>query len=69
FKSGKKAPQNPWGATTLEWQAPTPPTEFNFEVPPTLYELYNYDDLEEQPDGNWVRKPGSQPASTSSAHH
>jgi cytochrome c oxidase subunit 1 len=69
FKSGKKAPQNPWGATTLEWQAPTPPTEFNFEVPPTLYELYNYDDLEEQADGNWVRNPNAQPASASNGHH
>ena len=22
---GKKAPPNPWGATTLEWQSPSPP--------------------------------------------
>ncbi len=69
FKSGKKAVQNPWGATTLEWQAATPPTEFNFEVPPTLYELYNYDDLEEQPDGNWIRKEGALPASAASGQH
>ena len=69
FKSGKKAVDNPWGATTLEWQAPTPPTEFNFAVPPTLYELYNYDDLEEQPDGNWIRKEGALPASAASGQH
>ena len=69
FKSGKKAGDNPWGGTTLEWQAPTPPTEFNFEVPPTLYELYNYDDLEEQPDGNWIRKEGALPASAASGQH
>ena len=69
FKSGKKAGDNPWGGTTLEWQAATPPTEFNFEVPPTLYELYNYDDLEEQPDGNWIRKEGALPASAASGQH
>jgi cytochrome c oxidase subunit I len=69
FKSGKKAPDNPWGGTTLEWQAPTPPSEFNFDSPPVLYEVYNYDDLEEQPDGNWVRKEGALPASEASGQH
>lgn len=27
---GKKAPDNPWQATTLEWQAPTPPPHGNW---------------------------------------
>jgi cytochrome c oxidase subunit I len=56
FISGKPASDNPWGATTLEWQAPTPPTLYNFETPPVLHELYNYDDLEEVSPDNWVRK-------------
>src|SRR5690606_35274383 len=59
FKSGRKAPRNPWGATTLEWQAPTPPTKFNFpenEPPPTLYEIYDYSDLHYDPEiGGWYR--------------
>jgi len=55
LKLGKKAPQNPWGGTTLEWDAPTPPTTFNFAEPPVLHEIYNYDDLVETEDG-WVRK-------------
>ena len=60
FKNGKAAPRNPWGSTTLEWQAPSPPTKFNFpeeEPPPILYEIYNYDDLAYDPkiDG-WYRK-------------
>lgn len=29
---GRKAPSNPWGGVTLEWQSPTPPPEHNFEI-------------------------------------
>jgi len=29
---GKKAPANPWGGVSLEWQTPTPPPEHNFEI-------------------------------------
>ncbi|MCA9733448.1 cbb3-type cytochrome c oxidase subunit I [candidate division KSB1 bacterium] len=35
---GPKAPQNPWGGTTLEWQIPTPPPLENFDVIPTITE-------------------------------
>jgi cytochrome c oxidase subunit I len=56
LKLGKKAPQNPWGGTTLEWQAPTPPTTFNFTEPPVIHEIYNYDDFVEAPDGGWIRQ-------------
>jgi heme/copper-type cytochrome/quinol oxidase subunit 1 len=35
---GKKAPQNPWEATTLEWvDAPTPPPHGNFLKTPVVY--------------------------------
>jgi cytochrome c oxidase subunit I len=57
LKKGKPASQNPWGGTTLEWQAPTPPTLYNFSSPPVLHEIYNYDDLEEVDEDNWVRRP------------
>jgi cytochrome c oxidase subunit 1 len=64
FIYGEKAPKNPWGATTLEWEAPTPPTVFNFPEPPEIPELYNYDDLVETADGNWERTAptGAKPA-------
>ena len=40
---GKKAPANPWSATGLEWQTPSPPTQFNFEyVPVTVCGPYEY---------------------------
>ncbi len=33
---GKKAPANPWGAATLEWQIPSPPSAENFDTIPTV---------------------------------
>lgn len=40
---GKKAPDNPWGGTTLEWKVETPPTLFNFdEVPKEIPNVYDY---------------------------
>jgi len=34
MKKGKKVTSdNPWGATTLEWQTPTPPPHGNFDKP------------------------------------
>ena len=32
--SGEKAPDNPWGAPTLEWQSTSPPPLENFNKPP-----------------------------------
>ncbi len=37
IKHGEKAGDNPWHATTLEWQTPTPPPHGNFDVPPRVY--------------------------------
>ncbi len=70
LKSGERAKDNPWGATTLEWQAPTPPTLYNFTSPPELKELYNYDDLEERGELDWeyVVKAEGEKSSTSSGH-
>jgi cytochrome c oxidase subunit I len=56
FKNGKKAPRSPWGGSTLEWQAPTPPTLYNFEKPPVLHEIYNYDDIVEVQEDIWERQ-------------
>jgi len=61
LKIGKKAPKNPWGGTTLEWEAPTPPTTFNFTSPPVIHEIYNYDHMVEAEDGGWENQ---QPASS-----
>ena len=38
IKNGKKVTNdNPWEATTLEWQTPTPPPHGNFAHAPTVY--------------------------------
>jgi cytochrome c oxidase subunit I len=36
LKSGAKAPDNPWGAKSLEWQTETPPPTENFRVTPKV---------------------------------
>ncbi|MFN3193743.1 MAG: cbb3-type cytochrome c oxidase subunit I [Aureliella sp.] len=42
---GKKAPPNPWGGATLEWQCTSPPPYYNFLTPPTVNDPYNYKPL------------------------
>ena len=32
--NGEKAPHNPWGGVSMEWETATPPIEHNFEVAP-----------------------------------
>ena len=40
---GEKAPANPWGANTLEWQTDSPPPHGNFKKVPTVYrDPYDY---------------------------
>ena len=42
---GKRAPDNPWDAKTLEWQTSSPPPLENFEVMPTVTgDPYGYGD-------------------------
>ncbi|HKE17273.1 MAG TPA: cbb3-type cytochrome c oxidase subunit I [Kofleriaceae bacterium] len=58
---GKRAPRNPWGGTTLEWQAPSPPPLYNFyeHEQPILYDIYEYDDLVyDEKEGGYVRVEG-----------
>ncbi|MEZ6138187.1 MAG: cbb3-type cytochrome c oxidase subunit I [Pirellulaceae bacterium] len=45
LRRGRKAPPNPWGGATLEWQCASPPPFFNFENPPTVNDPYNYKPL------------------------
>ena len=36
LRYGTKAPDNPWGGTTLEWTIPSPPPVENFEEIPVI---------------------------------
>ena len=40
---GRKAPANPWGAASLEWQAASPPVLHNFDSPPLEVDPYDLD--------------------------
>jgi cytochrome c oxidase subunit 1 len=42
---GRKAPPNPWGGATLEWQCTSPPPFYNFHSAPTVNDPYNYKPL------------------------
>jgi cytochrome c oxidase subunit 1 len=44
LRYGPRAGPNPWLATGLEWQTPSPPTTFNFDATPLVTEgPYHYD--------------------------
>jgi cytochrome c oxidase subunit 1 len=44
LKYGGIAGPNPWGATGLEWQTPSPPTTHNFEeIPRVREDPYEYE--------------------------
>jgi cytochrome c oxidase subunit 1 len=49
---GARAPQNPWNANTLEWQAPSPPPHLNWgDKLPTVYRgPYEYSDPDAKDD-------------------
>lgn len=43
LKKGRRAGGDPWGATTLEWRAPSPPPTHNFEETPVVtQDPYSY---------------------------
>ena len=43
---GKKAPANPWGGRSLEWQCASPPPHDNFSEPPHVGDPYDFTVLE-----------------------
>jgi cytochrome c oxidase subunit I len=46
LRYGKIATDNPWNATGLEWQTPSPPPTFNFdETPVVTWEAYEYENM------------------------
>jgi cytochrome c oxidase subunit I len=54
---GRRAPANPWGGATLEWQCSSPPPPENFASPPTAGDPYDFSDLVYDAEtGGYVRK-------------
>jgi len=61
---GKKAPANPWGGSTMEWMSPSPPPLYNFEEPPEVPPLYEYDDIVwDDAEQGYVRRPAAEKSS------
>jgi cytochrome c oxidase subunit I len=51
LRYGARASANPWHATGLEWQTPSPPPVHNFDKAPVVTEEpYNYPPLEDAPE-------------------
>ena len=44
--NGRRAPANPWGGRSLEWQCASPPPHDNFATTPTVGDCYDYSVLE-----------------------
>jgi len=54
---GKKAPSNPWGGATLEWQCSSPPPHDNFSSAPAVGDPYDFSDIEyDSKTGNYVKQ-------------
>jgi cytochrome c oxidase subunit 1 len=43
--AGRRAPANPWGGATLEWQCSSPPPYYNFATTPTVGDPYDFSNL------------------------
>jgi len=61
LRDGRKAPANPWGGATMEWDCPSPPPHFNFEHPPHASDPYDMERVkwDDEVQG-WVPVPGYQ---------
>jgi cytochrome c oxidase subunit I len=46
---GRRAPDNPWGSATLEWQTSSPPPYYNFDSTPTAGDPYDYANIQYDP--------------------
>ncbi len=56
---GKKAPANPWGAASLEWQSDSPPDHHNFTHPPVVmaaYDFENWEPVSDKEEDGWKLK-------------
>jgi cytochrome c oxidase subunit 1 len=54
---GRKAPRNPWGGATLEWNCSSPPPFYNFDRPPTVNDPYDFRGIEyDEKIGGYVKR-------------
>ncbi len=66
---GKKAPANPWGGRSLEWQCASPPPHDNFATTPTVGDCYDFSAVEwDEKQGTYVVHGEGQPSPVHSHH-
>jgi len=54
---GRRAPANPWGGASLEWQTTSPPPYYNFQSPPVAGDPYDYSNIDYDPEiQGYIRK-------------
>ncbi len=59
---GKRAPANPWGSNTMEWQCASPPPHHNFDEPPPAGDPYDVERWQfDAKTGGWIL-PGAKDA-------
>jgi cytochrome c oxidase subunit 1 len=59
LRSGRRAPANPWGASSLEWATSSPPSHHNFDETPRAGRAYDYTGLRlVSEEAGWVRASG-----------
>jgi cytochrome c oxidase subunit 1 len=59
---GARAPANPWGGRSLEWQCASPPPHDNFAETPTVGDCYDYSDLEwDEREQGYITREGAAP--------
>jgi cytochrome c oxidase subunit 1 len=66
---GRRAPANPWGASTLEWRCPSPPPTENFLAAPTVGDVYVYDDMRYDPETRGYYFPDTPADANVVPHH
>jgi cytochrome c oxidase subunit 1 len=59
LRKGRPAPDNPWGANTLDWRTPSPPPHDNFKVAPVADDPYDLHGWHQDPaTGGWLLDVG-----------
>jgi cytochrome c oxidase subunit 1 len=74
FFSGRRAPANPWGGRSLEWQCASPPPFDNFAKAPRVGDCYDFSVVhwDEKTGGYWVDEstdPEVNPSAAPKAAH
>jgi cytochrome c oxidase subunit I len=65
---GAVAPNDPWGAATLEWSIPSPPPEYNFAQIPEVTSRYPLWDLKDPAKTAGIEHSHADPMSITDAH-